>query len=60
MPVNLTKAKRLLAVRRDPLTSVADLTRKVAFWQTDSVVGEGQGGLVVFAYSKPVVFDAAL
>ena len=49
VPAGFTKAKRLLAVRRDLLTAVAELARKAAFWCADVVMGEGQGGLVVFA-----------
>ena len=60
VPAGLTKAKRLLAVRRDFMTAVAELARKAAFWCADVVVGEGQGGLVVFAHSKPLVLEAAL
>jgi hypothetical protein len=60
IPASLAKAKRLLAIRRDPLTAVAELAGKVAFWKTDLVVGEDQGGLVVLARSRPLVFEAAL
>jgi len=60
VPAHLPKHKKLLGVRRDLLTAVAELARKVAFWQTDLVLGEGQGGLVVFAFSKPLVLEAAL
>ena len=57
VPANLSKAKRMLAERRDLLTAVAELARKAAFWRTDVVLGEGQGGLVAFAYSKPLVLN---
>ena len=60
VPGGLSKQKRLLAIRKDFLTAIANLGRKVAFWAPDLVFGEGQGGMVALGYARPLVLEAAL
>ena len=57
---NLPRQKKLLAIRRDFLTAIANASRKVAFWGPDVIIGEGQGGLVALGLARPLILEAAL
>ena len=57
---HLAKHKLMLEIKKDLLTAVATLARQVAHLSADVIVGEGQGGLVLAAYSRPLVLEVAL
>ena len=54
------KQKLLLETKKDLLTAVVTLARQIAHLRADVAVGEGQGGLVLAAYSRPLVLEVAL
>ena len=56
----LKEAKLILETKKDTLTSVVALARSVLLHQPGVVVGEGQGGVIVLAYAKPLQLEVAL
>ena len=56
----LSEQKRIKGLRVDILTSLATLSRLVAQFCPEIVVGSGQGGLVAMCLTKPLVLELML
>ena len=56
----LAEQKRIKGLRVDILTSLATLSRLVAQFCPEIVVGSGQGGLVAMCLTKPLVLELML